>query len=129
MWPGGVDSPGLRGGETHWGMKKGPVCCGHHPKPPYQVEDTLSALRPNSPRRLWFGLGGLGRRGVGGWALQRREKGECLENERPFGESCVCARTGSVSPTQAGVAGQTRDRCSRLRDSPSTPEQQGLPYE
>lgn len=59
------------------------------PKPPYHAEDTLSAPRPNSPGRLWFGLGGLGRRSMGGWALQRREKGECLENKGPLGELCL----------------------------------------
>lgn len=80
-------------------------------------------------RKALIWAGGAGEEGRGRVGVQRREKGECLENERPFGESCVCARTGSVSPTQAGVAGQTRDRCSWLGDSLFTPEQQRLPHE
>lgn len=59
------------------GMKKGPVCCGHHSKPPCHPEDTLSALRPQRSWKalLWAGCTG----GAGEWAWLRREMGKSSE--------------------------------------------------
>lgn len=39
---------------------------------------------------------------MGGWALQRREKGECLENERPFGDRECLSHTGRCGRSDSG---------------------------